>query len=159
MRHRRRGVPQSHGAPGRQTGKSRRLPVFAALCISSSWSRISPTFWGQFKIKWTRSYQAATSDSRRDCRTHTYVPAVIMYLWGMGLANPLGTAIAMGPFGREAGLASALLGFLTMSAAALTTWLGSTLNATPVTTLGGIQSVVCLIAVMLFLLGRRPVKL
>ncbi|SSG08404.1 multidrug resistance protein D [Klebsiella quasipneumoniae] len=82
-----------------------------------------------------------------------------MYLWGMGLANPLGTAIAMGPFGREAGLASALLGFLTMSAAALTTWLGSTLNATPVTTLGGIQSVVCLIAVMLFLLGRRPVKL
>lgn len=89
----------------------------------------------------------------------SYVPAVIMYLWGMGLANPLGTAIAMGPFGREAGLASALLGFLTMSAAALTTWLGSTLNATPVTTLGGIQSVVCLIAVMLFLLGRRPVKL
>ena len=82
-----------------------------------------------------------------------------MYLWGMGLANPLGTAIAMGPFVREAGLASALLGFLTMSAAALTTWLGSTLNATPVTTLGGIQSVVCLIAVMLFLLGRRPVKL
>lgn len=85
-----------------------------------------------------------------------YALAMVTFLWGMGLANPLGTAIAMGPFGREAGLASALLGFLTMSCAALTTWLGSVLNATPVTSLGGVQFVACLVALTLFLLRDRP---
>ncbi len=84
-----------------------------------------------------------------------YALSMVTFLCGMGLANPLGTAIAMGPFGREASLASALLGFLTMSAAALTTWLGSVLDFAPVTALGGIQFLACLIALSLFLL-RRP---
>ncbi|MBO9855105.1 multidrug effflux MFS transporter [Xanthomonas sp. A1809] len=83
-----------------------------------------------------------------------YALSMVTFLCGMGLANPLGTAIAMGPFGREAGLASALLGFLTMSSAALTTWLGSVLSATPVAALGGIQFVACLVALTLFLLPR-----
>lgn len=56
-----------------------------------------------------------------------YTFSMIVFLWGIGLANPLGTAITMGPFGKEAGLASALLGFLTMGMAAMTTWLGSVL--------------------------------
>lgn len=82
-----------------------------------------------------------------------YTLSMIVFLWGMGLANPLGTAITMGPFGKEAGLASALLGFLTMGMAALTTWLGSVLPFPAVTTLGGIQAVACLIALILFLSG------
>ncbi|CAG75827.1 probable transporter [Pectobacterium atrosepticum SCRI1043] len=81
-----------------------------------------------------------------------YTLSMIMFLWGMGLANPLGTAITMGPFGKQAGLASALLGFLTMGAAAITTWLGSVLTFPAVTALGGIQATVCLIALLLFLL-------
>ena len=85
-----------------------------------------------------------------------YALSMVVFLCGMGLANPLGTAIAMGPFGREAGLASALLGFLTMGCAALTTWLGSVLNVTPATALGGIQFVACLIALTLFLLRQPP---
>ena len=84
-----------------------------------------------------------------------YSLSMVMYLWGMGLANPLGTAITMGPFGKHAGLASALLGFLTMGAAAITTWLGSVLTFSAVTTLGGIQTTACMIALLLFLLRGK----
>ncbi|MCJ8208004.1 multidrug effflux MFS transporter [Pseudomonas sp. RGM2987] len=85
-----------------------------------------------------------------------YALSMVTFLWGMGLANPLGTAIAMGPFGKEAGMASALLGFISMGAAALSTWLASVLAFAPVTTLGGIQLVACLVAMVLFLLRGRP---
>lgn len=84
-----------------------------------------------------------------------YALSMITFLWGMGLANPLGTAITMGPFGKEAGMASALLGFLSMGAAALTTWLASVLSFAPVTTLGGIQTMACLVALVLFVLRGR----
>jgi len=87
-----------------------------------------------------------------------YALSMVTFLWGMGLANPLGTAIAMGPFGKEAGMASALLGFVSMGAAALTTWLASVLAFAPVTTLGGIQLVACLVAMVLFVLRGRPGK-
>lgn len=45
--------------------------------------------------------------------------ALTVFLMGMGLINPLGTAITMQPFGQRAGAASALLGFLQMGCAAL----------------------------------------
>ncbi|WP_434568702.1 multidrug effflux MFS transporter [Pseudomonas sp. Z3-8] len=83
-----------------------------------------------------------------------YAFSMVTFLWGMGLANPLGTAITMGPFGKEAGMASALLGFLSMGAAALTTWLASVLSFSPITTLGAIQALTCLIALLLFFLRR-----
>lgn len=44
--------------------------------------------------------------------------AIVVFLAGMGVLNPLGTALALGPFGAQAGAASALLGFLQMAAAA-----------------------------------------
>lgn len=84
-----------------------------------------------------------------------YSLSMVIFLWGMGLANPLGTAITLGPFGKEAGLASALLGFLTMGAAAITTWLGSASDLAPVTTLGATQASVCLVAIILFLFTCR----
>jgi DHA1 family bicyclomycin/chloramphenicol resistance-like MFS transporter len=83
-----------------------------------------------------------------------YAVSMVTFLWGMGLANPLGTAITMGPFGKEAGMASALLGFLSMGAAALTTWLASVLSFSPIITLGAIQALTCLIALLLFFLRR-----
>lgn len=49
----------------------------------------------------------------------TFTMAIALYLFGMGLINPLGTAIALNPFGRQAGLASALLGFMQMGCAAI----------------------------------------
>ena len=88
-----------------------------------------------------------------------YSLSMVTFLWGMGLANPLGTAITMGPFGNEAGLASALLGFLTMGAAAITTWLVSVLDFAPVTTLGATQAVVCLLGLGLFGVGNRQARL
>lgn len=83
-----------------------------------------------------------------------YAVSMVTFLWGMGLANPLGTAITMGPFGREAGMASALLGFLSMGAAALTTWLASVLSFSPILTVGAIQALTCLVALVLFFLRR-----
>ncbi|MBA1380359.1 multidrug effflux MFS transporter [Pseudomonas brassicacearum] len=83
-----------------------------------------------------------------------YAVSMVTFLWGMGLANPLGTAITMGPFGKEAGMASALLGFLSMGAAALTTWLASVLSFSPITTVGAIQALTCLVALVLFFLRR-----
>jgi DHA1 family bicyclomycin/chloramphenicol resistance-like MFS transporter len=53
--------------------------------------------------------------------------ALIVFLLGMGMINPLGTAIALQPFGRQAGAASALLGFLQMGCAALAIGIASAL--------------------------------
>ena len=50
-----------------------------------------------------------------------FMAAVTLFLAGMGLVNPICTAIALEPFGDRAGIASALLGFLQMTCAALGT--------------------------------------
>jgi DHA1 family bicyclomycin/chloramphenicol resistance-like MFS transporter len=47
------------------------------------------------------------------------------------LINPLGTAIALHPFGQQAGLASALLGFLQMGCAAIGALFASVLPLQP----------------------------
>lgn len=53
--------------------------------------------------------------------------AMTVFLLGMGLINPLGTAITLQPFGQKAGAASALLGFLQMGCAALAIGVASVL--------------------------------
>ncbi len=45
--------------------------------------------------------------------------------------DPLGTAIALQPFGRQAGSASALLGFLQMGSAAIVSTLASAMPFSP----------------------------
>jgi DHA1 family bicyclomycin/chloramphenicol resistance-like MFS transporter len=50
-----------------------------------------------------------------------------LFLFGMGLVSPTGTALALTPFASQAGQASALLGFLQMAAAALLTTAAATL--------------------------------
>jgi MFS transporter, DHA1 family, multidrug resistance protein len=80
--------------------------------------------------------------------------ALTVFLFGMGLANPLGTALALQPFGHQAGLASALLGFLQMSCAALATT-ANTLLPFPAPAAIGIVLLVCTgLAVSVFFL--RP---
>lgn len=54
--------------------------------------------------------------------------AITVFLLGMGLINPLGTAITLQPFGEKAGAASALLGFLQMGCAALSIGVASALG-------------------------------
>ncbi|MFG6432502.1 Bcr/CflA family efflux MFS transporter [Roseateles sp. LYH14W] len=50
-----------------------------------------------------------------------------VFLFGMGLVSPTGTALALTPFASQAGQASALLGFLQMAAAAMLTTTAATL--------------------------------
>lgn len=63
-----------------------------------------------------------------------FMAAVTLFLAGMGLINPIGTAIALEPFGDRAGIASALLGFLQMACAAIGTALIGALAVGPATT-------------------------
>ncbi len=48
-----------------------------------------------------------------------FLAAMCVFLLGMGIVNPLGTAQALSPFGDKAGAASALLGFWQMMGAAI----------------------------------------
>ncbi len=68
-----------------------------------------------------------------------FIAAVTLFLAGMGLINPIGSAITLEPFGDRAGAASALLGFLQMGLAALGTALIGALPLAPATTLGWVM--------------------
>lgn len=65
-----------------------------------------------------------------------FMAAVTLFLGGMGLINPIGSAITLEPFGDRAGAASALLGFLQMALAAIGTALIGALPTAPALTLG-----------------------
>jgi DHA1 family bicyclomycin/chloramphenicol resistance-like MFS transporter len=82
----------------------------------------------------------------------SFTVAIGLYLFGMGLINPLGTAIALHPFGRQAGLASALLGFLQMGCAAIGASLASVLPLPPPASLAVILTVASGLALLVFLL-------
>ena len=61
----------------------------------------------------------------------TFLPflgAMCVFLLGMGIVNPLGTAQALSPFGEKAGAASALVGFWQMMSAAIAVWLAATVS-------------------------------
>lgn len=88
----------------------------------------------------------------------SFTAAIALYLLGMGLINPLGTAIALHPFGQQAGLASALFGFLQMGCAALGALLASALPLQPSASLAVIVSSGSMLALLVFLpvALRRP---
>ena len=87
-----------------------------------------------------------------------FTMAVALYLLGMGLINPLGTAIALQPFGQRAGLASALLGFLQMGCAAVGASFVSVLPLQPSTSLALVLTTGTALALLVFLpvALRRP---
>jgi DHA1 family bicyclomycin/chloramphenicol resistance-like MFS transporter len=80
--------------------------------------------------------------------------ALTMFLLGMGMANPLGTAIALQPFGRQAGAASALLGCLQMGCAAIAISVGALLDVHAYTSLGIILTSSLAMALLTFLALR-----
>jgi len=65
-----------------------------------------------------------------------FMAAVTLFLGGMGLINPIGSAITLEPFGDRAGAASALFGFVQMALAAIGTALIGALPTPPALTLG-----------------------
>jgi MFS transporter, DHA1 family, multidrug resistance protein len=69
-----------------------------------------------------------------------FLAAISVFLLGMGIVNPLGTAQALSPFGEKAGAASALLGFWQMMMAAIGVWLTATISHQAMFALGIVLS-------------------
>jgi MFS transporter, DHA1 family, multidrug resistance protein len=81
-----------------------------------------------------------------------FLAAMSVFLLGMGIVNPLGTAQALSPFGDKAGAASALLGFWQMMGAAIGVWLAATISHDAMFALGVVLTVASLVAVALYAL-------
>src|SRR5258708_9239164 len=83
----------------------------------------------------------------------TFLPflcAVSVFVLGMGIVNPLGTAQALSPFGEKAGAASALLGFWQMMGAAIGVWLAATVSHEAMFALGIVLTMASLLALGLY---------
>ena len=79
-----------------------------------------------------------------------FLGAMSVFLLGMGIVNPLGTAQALSPFGAKAGAASALVGFWQMMTAAIGVWLAATISHDALFALGVVLTVFSLAAVGLY---------
>ena len=86
-----------------------------------------------------------------------FLGAMSVFLLGMGIVNPLGTAQALSPFGDKAGAASALVGFWQMMTAAIGVWLAATISHDALFALGVVLTVFSLVAVGLYTLRAKPI--
>src|SRR5580704_6172275 len=84
-----------------------------------------------------------------------FLAAMCVFLLGMGIVNPLGTAQALSPFGDKAGAASALLGFWQMMSAAIGVWLAATVSHQAMLALGIVLTVASLLAIGLYTMRVR----
>jgi len=84
-----------------------------------------------------------------------FLAAMCVFLLGMGIVNPLGTAQALSPFGEKAGAASALVGFWQMMGAAIGVWLAATVSHEAMFALGLVLTVASLLAVALYTMRAR----
>ena len=85
----------------------------------------------------------------------SYLGALSVFLLGMGIVNPLGTAQALSPFGDRAGAASALVGFWQMMMAAVGVWLAATISHEALFALGVVLTLFSLVAVGLYSLRAK----
>ncbi|MFG3593577.1 multidrug effflux MFS transporter [Bradyrhizobium sp. RDI18] len=85
-----------------------------------------------------------------------FLAAMSVFLLGMGIVSPLGTAQALSPFGDKAGAASALIGFSQMMTAAIGVWLAATISHDALFALGVVLVVFSLVAVALYTRRARP---
>jgi DHA1 family bicyclomycin/chloramphenicol resistance-like MFS transporter len=84
-----------------------------------------------------------------------FLAAIAVFLLGMGIVNPLGTAQALSPFGEKAGAASALLGFWQMMAAAIGVYLAAKVSHQAMFALGLVLTVASLLALGLYALRAK----
>src|ERR1700732_4201507 len=85
-----------------------------------------------------------------------FLAAMSVFLLGMGIVNPLGTAQALSPFGEKAGAASALIGFWQMMGAAIGVYLAATVSHEAMFALGIVLALASLAAVALYATRARP---
>lgn len=83
-------------------------------------------------------------------QVYYFSTALTVFLIGMGLINPLGTAVALQPFGQNAGAASALLGFLQMGCAAISIAITSALPLSPYLAFSTVIATSMLLALVTF---------
>jgi DHA1 family bicyclomycin/chloramphenicol resistance-like MFS transporter len=84
-----------------------------------------------------------------------FLAAMSVFLLGMGIVNPLGTAQALSPFGEKAGAASALLGFWQMMGAAIGVWLAATISHQAMAALGLVLTAASLLALLLYTMRKK----
>jgi MFS transporter, DHA1 family, multidrug resistance protein len=84
-----------------------------------------------------------------------FLAAMSVFLLGMGIVNPLGTAQALSPFGERAGAASALVGFWQMMGAAIGVWLAATVSQQAMFALGIVLTVFSLAALSLYTMRAK----
>jgi DHA1 family bicyclomycin/chloramphenicol resistance-like MFS transporter len=84
-----------------------------------------------------------------------FLAGMLVFLLGMGIVNPLGTAQALSPFGEKAGAASALLGFWQMMGAASGVWLAATISHQAMAALGIVLTMASLLALLLYTLRKK----
>src|SRR5437899_6102402 len=85
-----------------------------------------------------------------------FLAAMSVFLLGMGIVNPLGTAQALSPFGEKAGAASALVGFWQMMTAAIGVWLAATVSHEALFALGVVLTVCSIDGWVLYTLRAKP---
>jgi DHA1 family bicyclomycin/chloramphenicol resistance-like MFS transporter len=84
-----------------------------------------------------------------------FLAAMSVFLLGMGIVNPLGTAQALSPFGEKAGAASALLGFWQMMGAAIGVSLAATISHQAMFALGIVLTGASLLALLLYTMRKK----
>jgi DHA1 family bicyclomycin/chloramphenicol resistance-like MFS transporter len=84
-----------------------------------------------------------------------FLAGMSVFLLGMGIVNPLGTAQALSPFGEKAGAASALLGFWQMMGAAIGVSLAATISHQAMFALGIVLMVASLLALLLYTMRKK----
>jgi DHA1 family bicyclomycin/chloramphenicol resistance-like MFS transporter len=84
-----------------------------------------------------------------------FLAAMCLFLLGMGIVNPLGTAQALSPFGEKAGAASALVGFWQMMGAAIGVFMAATVSHEAMLALGLVLTVASLLAAALYTLRAK----
>lgn len=133
------------------------LVVFSAGMLAT---RLAPRYGLDRSIRW--GLWAAAAGSIAILLVSLYAPsflpflgAMCVFLLGMGIVNPLGTAQALSPFGDRAGAASALVGFFQMMSAAIGVWLAATISHQALFALGVVLTVFALTAFALYALRAR----
>jgi len=84
-----------------------------------------------------------------------FIAANCVFLLGMGIVNPLGTAQALSPFGTHAGAASALLGFWQMTGAAIGVLLASIIAPQAMLALGIVLVLASGLALVLYTMRAK----
>jgi DHA1 family bicyclomycin/chloramphenicol resistance-like MFS transporter len=84
-----------------------------------------------------------------------FLGGMCVFLLGMGMVNPLGTAQALSPFGEKAGAASALIGFWQMMGAAIGVWLAATISHQAMLALGIVLTGASLLALLLYTMRKK----